>query len=117
MRLTRAALCVAWAPRPPSTQDDTPHLHKFAIGGASGTVAVCLLDAGQGWYTSKLIKRKHLASVTAVAWAPDGQMLATASTDGHCRVLAAGLKGIHVIWWVCTVRSCHRVWGIVLHVW
>lgn len=84
MRLKRAALCVAWAPG--------KH-RKFAVGSASGTVAVCYPDPTQGWFASKPIKRKHNGSVVALAWAPDGTTLATASTDGHCRVLCAGIKG------------------------
>lgn len=84
MRLKRAALCTAWAPTPS---------RKFAVGSASGTIAVCFPDATQGWFASKPIKRKHSGSVMALAWAPNGSMLATASTDGYCHVLCAGIKG------------------------
>ena len=46
------------------------------------------------WWVSKLIKKKHESTVTAVAWHPSNVIIATASTDSKCRVFTAQVKGV-----------------------
>ena len=88
----RAALCVRWSACG----------RKFAIGSGDKTVCVCYYESENKWWASKLIRKKHQSSVTSVAWHPSGALLATASTDMHCRVFNASTAGqpcgpIHVI--------------------
>jgi actin related protein 2/3 complex subunit 1A/1B len=85
LRISRAALCCKWS----------PNGKKFAVGSGSKTVPVCQFDAEQDWWTSKIINKKkgsavqHKSSIVSVAWHPNSQFLATASTDKKCRVFCA----------------------------
>lgn len=75
LRAPRAALSVAWA----------PNGLRFAVGLASKDVAVCHYeDAVQCWVAKKVGRSK--AAVTAVAWHPTSQYMATGSTDRRCMV-------------------------------
>ena len=82
-RLELAALCVRWSPCG----------RKFAMGSAACCVSVAYRDARNGWWTAKLMRRCHGSSVVAVAWHPGGALLATASSDGRCRVFDARVAG------------------------
>eukprot|EP00271_Cylindrocystis_brebissonii_P022945 TRINITY_DN9090_c0_g1_i1.p1 TRINITY_DN9090_c0_g1~~TRINITY_DN9090_c0_g1_i1.p1 ORF type:complete len:403 (-),score=47.19 TRINITY_DN9090_c0_g1_i1:1032-2240(-) len=84
LRFNRAALCIKWS----------PHENKFAVGSGAKTVSVCYYEPENDWWVSKLIKKRHGSSVTSVAWHPQNVLLATTSTDGRCRIFAAGLKNI-----------------------
>lgn len=77
-RLRRAALCVKWSPCG----------RRFAIGGAAKEVSVCFTEGENDWWGAALI-RKHNSAVTAVAWHPGGELLATVSADGNCRIFNA----------------------------
>ena len=46
-------------------------------------------EAAENWWTSKLIRKRHGAAVTAMAWHPNNALLATACMDAKCRVLNA----------------------------
>ena len=46
-------------------------------------------EAAENWWTSKLIRKRHGATVTAMAWHPNNALLATACMDAKCRVLNA----------------------------
>jgi WD40 repeat protein len=81
-RLELAALCVRWSPCG----------CKFAIGAAK-TVCVAYRDGDKGWWVAKLMRRCHSSSIMAVAWHPGGALLATASSDGRCRVFNARVAG------------------------
>ena len=82
-RLTKAGLCVAWA----------PHGLKFAIGSSERSVDVVSLDAGRELWGPKLIRKKHDSSVMAVAWHPSAALLATAGTDSRLRLFNALVPG------------------------
>ncbi|XP_062014775.1 actin-related protein 2/3 complex subunit 1B-like [Rosa rugosa] len=43
-------------------------------------------------WVSKLIRKRHDSSVTSVAWHPNNILLATASTDGKCRIFSTYIK-------------------------
>lgn len=85
-KLSKAGLCVAFSPAS----------SKFAIGSSEASVCVCYWDAERGLWAPRLIRKKHASSVTAVAWHPSGAMLATVSTDGHCRIFNVLVAGR---WW------------------
>ncbi|XP_015880348.3 actin-related protein 2/3 complex subunit 1B [Ziziphus jujuba] len=84
LRLNRAALCVQWSPKE----------NKFAVGSGAKTVCVCYYEQENNWWVSKLIRKRHDSSVTSVAWHPNNILLATASTDGKCRVFSTFIKGV-----------------------
>ncbi|ERN15876.1 hypothetical protein AMTR_s00039p00197260 [Amborella trichopoda] len=84
LRLNRAALCVQWSPKE----------NKFAVGSGAKTVCICYYEPENDWWVSKLIRKKHNSSVTSIAWHPNNVLLATASTDGKCRVFATYIKGV-----------------------
>ncbi|RXH90359.1 hypothetical protein DVH24_032716 [Malus domestica] len=82
LRLNRAALCVKWNPRE----------NKFAVGSGAKTVCICYYEQENNWWVSKLIRKRHDSSVTSVAWHPNNILLATASTDGKCRIFSTFIK-------------------------
>ncbi|KAL6286897.1 hypothetical protein ACE6H2_011287 [Prunus campanulata] len=82
LRLNRAALCVKWSPRE----------NKFAVGSGAKTVCICYYEQENNWWVSKLIRKRHDSSVTSVAWHPNNILLATASTDGKCRIFSTFIK-------------------------
>ncbi|XP_034197987.1 actin-related protein 2/3 complex subunit 1B-like isoform X2 [Prunus dulcis] len=82
LRLNRAALCVRWSPRE----------NKFAVGSGAKTVCICYYEQENNWWVSKLIRKRHDSSVTSVAWHPNNILLATASTDGKCRIFSTFIK-------------------------
>jgi actin related protein 2/3 complex subunit 1A/1B len=82
--LQRAALCARWSPCG----------RKFAVGSGSGAVSVCYFEAENNWWVGKLAKRHASCSVLGLAWHPSAPLLATATADGACRVLAASVKGV-----------------------
>lgn len=84
LRLNRAALTARWSPLG----------NKFAITSGAKSVCVCYYEAENNWWVSKLIKKKHESTVTAVAWHPSNVLVATASTDSKCRVFTAQVKGV-----------------------
>ena len=52
-------------------------------------MSVSFYEAAENWWTSKLIRKRHGAAVTAMAWHPNNALLATACMDAKCRVLNA----------------------------
>ncbi|EPS60788.1 hypothetical protein M569_14013, partial [Genlisea aurea] len=84
LRLNRAALCVQWSPKE----------NKFAVGSGAKTVCICYYELENNWWVSKVIRKRHDSSVTSVAWHPNNIFLATASTDGKCRVFSTFIKGV-----------------------
>mmetsp|Transcript_102715 Transcript_102715/g.203946 ORF Transcript_102715/g.203946 Transcript_102715/m.203946 type:complete len:374 (+) Transcript_102715:66-1187(+) len=75
LRAPRAALCVAWS----------PNGTRFAVGLSSRDVAVCYFEEKvHCWVAKKVGKSK--AAVTALAWHPTSNYLATGSTDRRCIV-------------------------------
>lgn len=75
LRAPRAALCVAWS----------PNGTRFAVGLSSRDVAVCYYEEKvHCWVALKVGKSK--AAVTALAWHPTSNYLATGSTDRRCIV-------------------------------
>lgn len=78
----RAALDVKWS----------PNGKKFAVASSSKQVLVCWYDPSGKWYISKALK-KCKSTVVAVAWHPNSQILAAASTDYKCRVISAFIDG------------------------
>mmetsp|Transcript_14994 Transcript_14994/g.16971 ORF Transcript_14994/g.16971 Transcript_14994/m.16971 type:complete len:384 (+) Transcript_14994:266-1417(+) len=78
LRINRAALQCRWSP------DGT----KFAVASGSKVVPVCYYESAQDWWISKMIK-KHKSTVIDVAWHPNSQILATASSDFKCRIFSA----------------------------
>ncbi|KAK9815862.1 hypothetical protein WJX72_010929 [[Myrmecia] bisecta] len=83
-RLNRAALCVRWSPCE----------RKFAIGSGAKSICVCYYEKENNWWASKLIRKKHESSVLSVAWHPSSLLIASASTDGKCRIFAAVIPGM-----------------------
>jgi len=77
LRITRAALDVKWS----------PNGKKFAVASGAKVVPVCRYDNKEKWWFSKMIK-KHRSTVTSVAWHPNSQLVATASTDFRCRIFS-----------------------------
>mmetsp|Transcript_28930 Transcript_28930/g.54275 ORF Transcript_28930/g.54275 Transcript_28930/m.54275 type:complete len:348 (+) Transcript_28930:60-1103(+) len=75
LKAQRAALCAAWA----------PNGERIAVGLASKDTAVCYYAPEvQCWVAQKVGKSR--AAITALAWHPSSQYLATGSTDRHCNV-------------------------------
>mmetsp|Transcript_33752 Transcript_33752/g.41546 ORF Transcript_33752/g.41546 Transcript_33752/m.41546 type:complete len:229 (+) Transcript_33752:252-938(+) len=83
LRINRAALSCRWSP------DGT----KFAVASGSKVVPVCYYESSQDWWVSKMIK-KHKSTVIDVAWHPNSQLLATASSDFKCRVFSAYIDNL-----------------------
>jgi len=82
----RAALCVQWSPQE----------NKFALGGGSKSVAVCYYQEENNWWISKLIRKKHMSSVTCVRCHSNNWLLATGSSDFKCRLFAANIASVDV---------------------
>lgn len=83
-RLSRAALCAAWAPSG----------SKFALGGADRCLSICSYSLQGTCYTSRLIRNAHDGPVAAVAWHHGNSLLASCSADGTCRVFSAYIPGV-----------------------
>eukprot|EP01104_Vermistella_antarctica_P002475 TRINITY_DN12715_c0_g1_i1.p1 TRINITY_DN12715_c0_g1~~TRINITY_DN12715_c0_g1_i1.p1 ORF type:complete len:365 (-),score=93.82 TRINITY_DN12715_c0_g1_i1:114-1181(-) len=83
LRINRAATHVKWS----------PFENKFAVASGSKCVSVCYFEEEQDWWVSKHIK-KHQSTVLKVDWHPNNTLLATASSDNKCRVVAAAIKGV-----------------------
>lgn len=78
LKAPRAALCVAWS----------PNGTRFAVGLSSRDVAVCYYEEKvHCWVALKVGKSK--SAVTALAWHPTSNYLATGSTDRRCIVYDA----------------------------
>ncbi|KAI5282118.1 hypothetical protein KEM52_003768 [Ascosphaera acerosa] len=84
LRINRAATHVRWSP------SET----KFAVGSGARVIAVCYFEAENDWWISKHLKRPIRSTVTSVAWHPNDVLLAAGSTDSHCRVFSAFIKGV-----------------------
>jgi len=78
LRINRAAICVKWS----------PDGKKFAVASGANVVPVCHYEQQNDWWISKMVK-KHKSTVLWVAWHPNSQLLATASSDFRCRVFSA----------------------------
>ena len=83
LNINRAALDVKWSP------DGA----KFAVASGAKVVMVCSFDAANDWWISKPSK-KHKSTALAVAFHPNGQLLASVATDYRCRVLSAFLEDV-----------------------
>lgn len=89
LAIDRAALDVKWSP------DGT----KFAVGSGNKQLQVCWYDEGNNWWAARTCKKEKQAatarsSVVAVAWHPNSQVIACASTDWTVRVLCAHVPEI-----------------------
>ena len=69
---------------------------KFAVASSSKQVMICWFDAVNNMWISKAVSKKAKSAVVALAWHPNSQILASASTDYRCRVLCAFLDGVDV---------------------
>jgi actin related protein 2/3 complex subunit 1A/1B len=83
LNINRAALDVKWS----------PDGGKFAVASGAKVVMVCSFDAANDWWISKPSK-KHKSTALAVAFHPNGQLLASVATDYRCRVLSAFLEDV-----------------------
>jgi len=83
LRINRAALCVKWS----------PDGKKFAVASGANVVPICHYEEVNDWWISKMVK-KHKSSVLWVAWHPNSQLLATASSDFRCRVFSAYIPNV-----------------------
>jgi len=81
--LNRAATRCKWS----------PNEDKFAVASSACVVSVCYFEQDNDWWVSKHVK-KHDSTVLDVAWHPNNVLLATASSDGQCRVVSAFVKGV-----------------------
>ena len=63
---------------------------------------MCHYEEANDWWISKMIK-KHKSTVIDVAWHPNSQLLATASSDFRCRVFSAFVPGVD--------EACETVFG------
>lgn len=66
----------------------SPDGKKFAVASGAKVVPVCHYEEANDWWISKMVK-KHKSTVLWVAWHPNSQLLATASSDFRCRVFSA----------------------------
>jgi actin related protein 2/3 complex subunit 1A/1B len=83
LRINRAATRCKWSP----SED------KFAVASGACVVSICYYETENDWWVSKHLK-KHDSTVLDVAWHPNSVLVATASSDGYCRVLSAFTKGV-----------------------
>jgi len=83
LRINRAATSVKWS----------PNGDKFAVASGAKVVSVCHFEEDNDWWVSKHVK-KHRSTVTRVAWHPNNQLLATASTDFKARIFNCAIKGV-----------------------
>lgn len=83
LRIERAALRAAWA----------PDGNKFAVSSGHKVVPVCHFEEENNWWVSDHIK-KHKSTVLSIAWHPNSQIVATASTDFKCRVFSAFVEEV-----------------------
>jgi len=92
-RLLRSLPLCLTSPPPSDPFHRSPDEQKFAVGSGSKSVPVCSYEEANNFWVSKMIK-EHASTVCAVAWHPTAPIVATASTDYHCRVFSAFLKNL-----------------------
>jgi len=83
LRINRAATHVKWSPKG----------DKFAVASGAKVVSVCHFEEDNDWWVSKHVK-KHRSTVTRVAWHPNNQLLATASTDFKARIFNCAVREV-----------------------
>jgi len=83
LRINRAATHVKWS----------PNGDKFAVASGAKVVSVCNFEEDNDWWVSKHVK-KHRSTITRIAWHPNNQLLATASTDFKARIFNCAIKGV-----------------------
>jgi len=93
LRINRAATHVKWSPKG----------DKFAVASGAKVVSVCHFEEENDWWVSKHVK-KHRSTVTRVAWHPNNQLLATASTDFKARIFNCAIREVDG-------RQVETAWG------
>lgn len=83
LRINRAATHVKWS----------PNGDKFAVASGAKLVSVCHFEEDNDWWVSKHVK-KHRSTVTRIAWHPNNQLLATASTDFKARIFNCAIREV-----------------------
>jgi len=94
LRINRAGVTVKWSPME----------NKFAVGSADRRVSVCYFENGQQAWVSKHIKKPIKSTISCLAWHPTNFLLATGSTDNHCRVFSAFIRD-------CDTKGQATAWG------
>ncbi|KAI5309527.1 hypothetical protein KEM55_003050 [Ascosphaera atra] len=84
LRINRAATFVRWSPSE----------KKFAVGSGARVIAVCYFEEENDWWISKHLKKPIRSTITTLSWHPNDVLLAAGSTDSHCRVFSAYIKGV-----------------------
>ncbi|KAI5290871.1 hypothetical protein KEM54_000191, partial [Ascosphaera aggregata] len=84
LRINRAATYVRWSPSE----------KKFAVGSGARVIAVCYFEEENDWWISKHLKKPIRSTITSLSWHPNDVLLAAGSTDSHCRVFSAYIKGV-----------------------
>ena len=75
---------------------------------------MCYREAGNAWWAAKLVRRCHGSSVTAVAWHPNGCLLASTSTDGRCKVFNAAVAGAVTLLAFCyCLLWKHKMYNVI----
>jgi len=93
LRINRAATHVKWSPKG----------DKFAVASGAKVVSVCHFEEENDWWVSKHVK-KHRSTVTRIAWHPNNQLLATASTDFKARIFNCAIREVDG-------RQVETAWG------
>jgi actin related protein 2/3 complex subunit 1A/1B len=83
LRINRCATHVRWSPKG----------DKFAVASGAKAVSVCHFEEDNDWWVSKHVK-KHRSTVTRIAWHPNNQLLATASTDFKARIFNCAVREV-----------------------
>jgi len=83
LRINRAATHVKWSPKG----------DKFAVASGAKVVSVCHFEEDNDWWVSKHVK-KHRSTITRIAWHPNNQLLATASTDFKARIFNCAIREV-----------------------
>ncbi len=89
----KPTLCVIRIPRAATIVRWSPSGQKFAVASCSKQIAVCQYESESDWWVSRQIK-KHKSTIVDVAWSPNSIYLATASTDGKCRIVDAYIRNL-----------------------